>query len=113
MEEPPILELLNIAVCNQIGKLSREFEANPQDNYFDRLIKHRDQEIEDPHNPNLKHNLTQYLCSYADAFMYRSKSKAEEHIPKQIFVLLAHTLALMAFAPGGVRLFGYHWSSEK
>jgi hypothetical protein len=43
--------------------------------------------------------------------MFGSDGAKEAHIPKHLFILLTHALALMAFAPGGVSIFGYHWKS--
>jgi hypothetical protein len=108
---PPILELLNIAVKNQIEVLRKEFKRDPNNGYFERLIELNSRKFQDPYNGKISLSLAEYICAYADVFMFGSDGAKEAHIPKHLFILLTHALALMAFAPGGVSIFGYHWKS--
>jgi hypothetical protein len=108
---PPTIELLNIAIKNQIQRLRQEFKRNPDNGYFERLSEINEREFPDPYNSKVKLSLAKYICSYADVFMFGSEDPKGKYIPKDMFIVLTDVLALMSFAPGGVKIFGYHWES--
>ena len=110
---PFTIELLNIAIKNQIQKLRQEFKRNPDTNYFERLSEINERKFSDPYpyNSKIKLSLAEYIYNYADVFMFGSEDPKEKYIPKDLFLSLAYVLALMSFAPGGVKIFGYHWES--
>jgi len=108
---PTTIELLNIAIKIQIQRFKQEFERDPDNGYFERLSKINERKFSDPYNSKKKLSLAEYICNYADVFMFGSEDPKEKYIPNDMFFLLTYVLALMSFAPGGVKIFGYHWES--
>ena len=49
------------------------------------------------------------LAEKGDRILYRSKVKGET---AQLFNALARSIAVMAFCPGGIRLFGMRWEAR-
>ncbi len=46
------------------------------------------------------------LCEYGDELLYKSKTPGKT---ANLFNELAHGIAVLAFCPGGITIFGSHW----
>jgi hypothetical protein len=102
------LTLLDIAVRQAI----KLHEHKHSDQIYNELLQLRDQEYQHPEIPNTKLDLIDFLASCSDSFLYGNKDPNHKGQTKSTFVLLANVLSLLAYLPGGVRLFGYHWIKE-
>lgn len=51
----------------------------------------------------------QHIAEHSDLILYRSKKKGET---AQAVNMLAEGLALLSFAPGGVKFAGQHWETR-
>ena len=56
-----------------------------------------------------RHGVVERIAAHGDVLLYRSPKRGET---AQSFNALAEGIAMLAFAPGGVTIFGRHWAAE-
>lgn len=58
----------------------------------------------------MAHEWANELASHGDELLYKSKKKGET---ARLFTGTAKVIAVLAFAPGGIKLFGSHWEAQR